>query len=178
MISYWSASGFSIRTCITCSSHVLRYIEIDNMWYLQHKERQICVKWLTKKQKQKKQTLQVPGVVVLVAAALLAGALWPRAFCACSDTTWTDSDAMNRKGYQAGPGFTLWTLKIVHTKFIHLVPCWSSLFGIISPNQYGPSCTKFNISISRKHCCCCNLHLDYLVMTFYNYTIHFLFTKT
>ncbi len=31
--------------------------------------------------------LQVPGVVVLVATALLAGALWPWAFCACSDTT-------------------------------------------------------------------------------------------
>lgn len=30
---------------------------------------------------------QVPGVVVLVATALLAGALWPWAFCACSDTT-------------------------------------------------------------------------------------------
>lgn len=55
--------------------------------------------------------LQVPDAIVLVAAALLAGALWPRAFCACSDTTWTDSDAMNRKGYQARRGFTLCTLK-------------------------------------------------------------------
>lgn len=66
--------------------------------------------------------LRVPGVVVLVVTALLADALWPWAFCACSDTTWTDSDAMNRKGYQARPGFTLWTLKIVQTEFIHLAP--------------------------------------------------------
>lgn len=29
---------------------------------------------------------------------------------------------MNRKGYQARPGFTLWTLKIVQTEFIHLAP--------------------------------------------------------
>lgn len=64
--------------------------------------------------------LQVPGVVVLVATAVLAAVLWPWAFCACSDTTWTDSDAMNKKGYQARPGFTLWILKIVQTKCIHL----------------------------------------------------------
>lgn len=79
--------------------------------------------WSTKTDRQKQSSsvdMEVPGVVVLVVTALLAGALRPWAFCACSDTTWTDSDAMNKKGYHARAGFTLWTLKIAQTKFIHL----------------------------------------------------------
>lgn len=34
---------------------------------------------------------------------------------------------MNKKGYQARPGFTLWTLKIVQTQFIHLAPAKQNL---------------------------------------------------
>lgn len=74
--------------------------------------------------------LKVPGVV-LVVSAVFPCVVWPGVFNACSDTTWTDSDAMNKKGYQARPGFTLWTLKIVQTKFICSAPlqwAWKILF--------------------------------------------------
>lgn len=65
--------------------------------------------------------LKVPGVV-LGEIAVLPSVVWPGVFNACSDTTWTDSDAMNKRGYQARPGFTLWTLKIVQTKLISSAP--------------------------------------------------------
>lgn len=48
----------------------------------------------------------IPGVGVLVATAIFSGMLGAGAFCACSDTTWTDSDAINKKGYQARPVYT------------------------------------------------------------------------
>lgn len=67
-----------------------------------------------------KRKLKVPGVLGDI--AVLPSVVWPGVFNACSDTTWTDSDAMNKKGYQARPGFTLWTLKIVQTKLISSAP--------------------------------------------------------
>lgn len=74
--------------------------------------------------------LKVPGVV-LGEIAVLPSVVWPGVLNACSDTTWTDSDAMNKRGYQARPGFTLWTLKIVQTKLISSAPLqsvWKWLF--------------------------------------------------
>lgn len=50
--------------------------------------------------------LHIPDVVVLVAAAIFSGMLRTGGFCACSDTTWTDSEAINEKGYQARPVYT------------------------------------------------------------------------
>lgn len=64
---------------------------------------------------------QLPGVVVLVATAIFSGVLWAGRFCACSDTTWTDSDAMNKKGYQARPVYTMDTKdSYKHNLYIYL----------------------------------------------------------